>query len=738
MLRATLSQRNWRPALTAAALAVAALFALPTEAARTISDATVARQTEDRDYALVQLNGEPLATYSKTKPGPGKKIDFDSSTVKSYRAQLSALRNDFKQWLRANAPKAKVTGEFDVSLNAVGLKLNGEALATIAAAPQVLRAQYQGLYYPSVDPDLDLIQAPEAWTDAGGGPPNPTAGDGVKVAIIDSGIDFTHPCFSDAGYPTQTQLGDARFTNNKVIVAKVFNNKTPGRRYTAEALDAHGTHVAGTVGCNYGTAANVDGVAITHPISGVAPRALLGNYNIFPAGIASARSEDILNALDAAYADGFDVANMSLGGGASGIQDLLTVAVDNLDQANMVVAVAAGNSGPGHFTVESPGSARRALTAGAATVGHVIATPITVDGVTAAGVAGDFATVSSDLTANLKAVLGGGANGLSTACTSLPAASLSGTIALVARGTCSFSTKIRNAQDAGAVAVLVSNNVAGDGIGMAQDGTPNQPTVFAYNVSITDGASLKAHDGQPTTISASPAYLITGNDDFMAGFSGQGPTDVDFRVKPDVVAPGVNVLSSIPYQFCATPPCFAFFQGTSMATPHLAGSAAVLRWANPSWSAAQIRSATVNTAAQGVLKKTSSVSGTPETDVNITGAGREDLLAAINAAVALDPVSVSYGAVPSGSGQTRSLVVTVTNLDTVDTFLTFSVDAGDTSVAYALDTASAFVPAGASTQVTVTMSAAKGAAAGDHQAWLYVKSSAGAELAHAAVYTLIK
>src|SRR5262249_16888742 len=148
----------------------------------------------------------------------------------------------------------------------------------------------------------------------------------------------------------------------KVIVAKVFNNKTPSRHYTAEAQQAHGTHVSGTVACNYGTPANVDGVAITHPISGVAPRALLGNYNVFPSDVDNARSEAILNALDAAYADGFDVANMSLGGthgksGVSGYKDLLTIAVDNLDRANMVVAVAAGNSGPGHYTIESPGSA---------------------------------------------------------------------------------------------------------------------------------------------------------------------------------------------------------------------------------------------------------------------------------------------------------------------------------------------------------------------------------------------
>ncbi len=701
------------------------------------SDATNSGPRVDTSSALVQLKGDPLATYVKTKPAQGKKIDFNSSTVKSYRAQLSAQRNDFKQWLQANAPKAKITGQFDISLNAVSVQLNGTTLATLTSAPMVQHAEYEGLYYPTldptIDPDLTLISAFDAWA-IGGGPAN--AGKGVKVAIVDTGIDITHPCFSDTGYPAQTQLGDHSFTNNKVIVAKVFNNNTPSQHYTAEALQEHGTHVAGTVACDYNTPASVDGVVIPHGISGVAPSALLGNYNIFPGVVTNARSEDILNALEAAYADGFDVANMSLGGGASGIQDLLTIAVNNLDEADMVVAVAAGNSGPGHYTVESPGSAARALTAGASTVGHVIATPITVDGITAAGVEGDFATVTSDLTDPLGVVTGSGANGLSTACNTNPpsAGSLTGKVALITRGTCTFSEKIRNAQNAGAVAVLVSNNAAGDGIGMASDGTPNQPTVPAYNVSMNDGAALKLHDGGATTISVTPAYIVTGNNDFMASFSSQGPTDVDFRVKPDVVAPGVNVLSSIPHQFCAVPPCFAFFQGTSMATPHLAGSAAVVIGQHPTWSAAQVRSAIVNTADQNVLKK--STSTTLEKDVNIIGAGRENLLSAVNATVALDPVSISFGAVPSGSGQTSTFDVTLTNLSGAATF-DVAVGTGDSSVAYSVSPSSLALGAGESGTVTVTMSAVKGAAFGDHQA-LLTFSVGGNEVAHAAVYTLIK
>ena len=708
------------------------------------SDAPRTDPTVDAASALVQLAGDPLSTHPATRPPRGKKIDFTSSAVRSRRAELAALRNDFKRWLGAHAPAAKVTGEFDVSLNAVAVTLNGVALSTLAAAPQVARAEYQGLYRPAaVDPDLTLIHAFEAW---GGDPPNTNAGEDVKVAIVDSGIDASHPCFSDAGYPARTQRGDPRFTNDKVIVAKVFNNKTPSRGFTAEAVDSHGTHVAGTVACDAGTPAGVGGVAIPHAIAGVAPRALLGNYNVFPADVASARSEDILNALEAAYADGFDVANMSLSGGASGIQDLLTIAVDNLDRANMVVAVAAGNAGPGHFTVGSPGSAARALTAGAATVGHIIASILNAPAVPApAGpdfpaVAGAFATVTADLTAPLAAVANRDpadpnvANGLDAACAAFPGGSLTGQIALVSRGTCSFSTKIRNAQTAGAVAVVVANNAFGDAGGMAQDGTPNQPSIPAYMVSRSDGGDVTGADGTSVTLRASPGYFVTGNDDFMAAFSSQGPTDVDFRVKPDVVAPGVNVLSSIPRSFCDGAPCFDFFQGTSMATPHLAGAAAVVRWAHGSWSADQVRSAIVNTADRSTRKAST---GGPETDPLVTGTGRLNLLSAVGATVSLDPVSVSFGAVPSGSGQTRAFDVRITELGAGGTY-DVAVGAGGGGVAFSVAPASITLGPGDSTTVTVTASADKGARGGDRSTTLTVGAFEGGEVAHAVVYAFVK
>jgi len=722
--------------LTAVILA-AALAAGPVQAAPA-ADSSTNRATQDTSSALVQLAGESLATYVKTKPAKGKKIDFSSNTVKSYRAQLSTLRNDYKAWLRANVPQATVTGEFDISLNAVAVKLGGATLAQVSATPMVRLAQYQGLFYPNiVDPDLALISAERAWERNGG--TSATAGAGVKVAVVDSGIDQNHPCFSDSGYAAQTQLGDRRFTNNKVIAARVFNNKLPQSHFTAAGVGDHGTHVAGTVACNYQTAAAVNGVTIPYGISGVAPRALLGNYNVFPGDVASARSEDILNALDAAYADGFDVANMSLGGGSHGIQDLLTVAVDNLDRANMVVAISNGNEGPGYFTVGSPGMAARALTAGASTVPHFVGAPVTVGGSSYGAASGDFAVVGADLTAPL-GVVAGTVGGLNTACTALvPPASLAGKIALISRGTCSFSTKIRNAQAAGAVAVLVANNVAGDPTAMASDGTANQPTVPAYMVGKADGQALKTNADASTTIGVALSYFLTTNANIMAGFSSQGPTDVDFRVKPDVVAPGVNVLSSIPVKHCGptATTCFAFFSGTSMATPHLAGSAAVVRQAHPDWSAAEVRSAIVNTADRKVVKAIADNS-VILTAANTVGSGRENLVAALAAKVALDPVSVSFGAVPAGGGQALAKTLTLTNTSGgPQTYSLAVVEPEGSGVSFSLSGAGMTLAAGASANVTVWMSAAKQAPFGDKQAVLQV-SAGGAVVANAMLYTLIK
>lgn len=710
------------------------------------SDAPRHAPGQDRGRAILLLDREPLATSSAVDRGRDGRVLANGNRTGSEQARLAAQRNEVKKWLRANAPGVQVTGEHVLALNALTVQLPaGASLDSLRAAPHVVSAQYEQTYSPSDDndPDLGLINAIDAWragpvggdADAGALPD----GTRIKVAVVDTGIDVTHPCFADGTFPATRQLGDKRFTNNKVIVAKVFANRAAQQGLTAEAIQDHGTHVAGTIGCDVDTPATVADVDVPYAVSGVAPAVQLGSYNVFPGHVDDARSEDILNALEAAYADGMDVANMSLGGDAHGIQDLLTIAVDNLDRAGMVVAVAAGNSGPGHDTVESPGSAQRALTAGASTVGHYVGAPVTVGSFSTGAASGDFETVKTDLSAPL-AVVPGTAHGLDLACAALPAGSLTGEIALVSRGSCTFSTKVKNAQDAGAAAVLVVNNVAGDPAAMATDpAVQPAPTIPAYQVGLAEGVELAAHGGEATTIGAAQSYIRSANDNIMAGFSSQGPTDVDRRVKPDVVAPGVNVLSSVPHFACEAPPCWAFFQGTSMATPHLAGSAAVvldaLRSAGATPTAEQVRSAIVNTATTGVL--TAFQTGTSAVqDVNVTGAGLENLLAAVNAEVAVGPVSTSFGRVPSGSGQTRTATIRLSSLDGHSHSVVPGLSpVGPTGgVSYAVSPAAVAVPASGEVTLTVTMKAVKGAAPGGYAALLTLSEGATA-LAHSVVFT---
>jgi minor extracellular serine protease Vpr len=209
----------------------------------------------DASSAIVQLKGDPLSTHPGTKPAPGRKIDFNSNALGSYRAQLSAKRNDFRQWLRANAPRAKITSQYDISLNAVAVQLNGTPLGTIAAAPMVEQAQYNALYYPNLSESYKIINASDAWNAAGG---RSVAGAGIKIGDIDSGIDETHPFFDPTGfsYPpgfpkcdaadstSHTPDQDCKYVSPKVIVAKIFYNKAKQQGLDAQAIQDHGTHTA--------------------------------------------------------------------------------------------------------------------------------------------------------------------------------------------------------------------------------------------------------------------------------------------------------------------------------------------------------------------------------------------------------------------------------------------------------------------------------------------------------------
>jgi len=621
----------------------------------------------DRSSAIVQLKGDPISVHSAAKPVAGRKIDFSSNTVRSVRAQLAAGRNEFKRWLRANAPRARVTSEYDVSLNAVAVQLNGTPLATIAAAPMVQSAEYNALYHPNLSQSHFIVNADPAWAAAGG---RAAAGAGIKIGDIDTGIDNTHPFFDPTGfsYPpgfpkcdaadsnSHHQDQDCKYVSPKVIVAKVFFNKNNQQNFDAQAIQDHGTHTAGIAAGIFNPSLNavVNGVLI-NSMSGMAPGAFLGNYNVFPGNVLNARSEDILNAVDAAVEDGMDVLNLSLGGSYHGNNDLLSIGLDNAVDAGLSVAVAAGNSGPGPNTVESPGRARKVITVAASTNQHFVGEPFTYPsggGTTVGAAVGDFPPLAAG-SFNLFF------NSQLNACTSVdPGAS--GNVVVVDRGGCTFSTKVRNAIAAGATGVVVINNVAGDPSAMAKDGGggDNLPAVM---IGKNEGAALRTANPPDASTTAIFQEFVTPNKDILAGFSSQGPTNVDVAIKPDVTSVGVNVLSSIT---CVGkgPGCpgdgsgWAFFQGTSMSTPHIAGSAAVLKDLHSTWSPAQIKSALVNRA-DLVIKD--AVTGTHDVGPTAQGAGRENLGVAADGTTWMDPVSASFGKITAG--RPVSLNITLTN-----------------------------------------------------------------------------
>ena len=248
---------------------------------------------------------------------------------------------------------------------------------------------------------------------------------------------------------------------------------------------------------------------------------------MFPGQTGSARSEDILEALEDAYGDGFDVANMSLGGARNdgGGAFLLDNAIDNLDRANMVIAVAAGNEGPGYFTVHYPGAAPRALTAGASTVGHGVMNLVEVGGIEYEAVVGDFGELTADVTAPLVVVSDPASefpHGLDLACDDGPALpDLTGTIAMLGRGTCDFTVKMRNAEDAGAIGVIMVDRGGRGAVRDVAQRPGGRPTIPGVMIGLADGFAIDDHDGdQRDPESAGQVRDVDPADtNLMAGFS---------------------------------------------------------------------------------------------------------------------------------------------------------------------------------------------------------------------------
>jgi minor extracellular serine protease Vpr len=586
------------------------------------------------DYYIVVFDDPAAATYAggveglkATKPARGQKLNARSDEVRAYAQHLKNVHANYRAFLNGKAPAAEVIDEYTLVVNAVAVKANGASPESLHG-PGVKSVDASWVYRPTMTVSNDLIGSPALWASLGG---RANAGAGIKVGIIDSGIRDDHPAFACKG----------------PIQHKVYSSGVAG--FGPNVVLNHGTHVAGTVaGCVLDLAAldhaKLDVGPTSGIWSGVAPGAQLFDYDVFP-GFGGppvkrpnfAFSQDICAAIEDAVADGMDVINMSIGGKVQGPHDLLADCTNGAVAAGVVAAVAASNEGPGDSTVGSPGTAAAAITAGATTNPHFVG--ISASGTKDGGGAfshgaalGDFKNFTPPITAAYTTTSpANGCGGITT--------NLTGKIALIDRGVCTFSEKIRNAQTAGAVGVLVVNNVAGDPTAMGSDGTPDQPTIPAAMLGKAEGNAIKP-TGTVTVNGTTPQEFLTANKDIIAGFSSRGPTPFTYLIKPDVTAPGVNVYSSVFNEEEPAKLGFAYFQGTSMATPHVSGAAALLLAAHPTWTPADVKSALVNTAARVV---TDHVNGTVDPGVLARGGGRIDLPAATAAPTRFDPASVSFG-----------------------------------------------------------------------------------------------
>ncbi|MFN2469560.1 MAG: S8 family serine peptidase [Gaiellaceae bacterium] len=429
----------------------------------------------------------------------------------AYLQALSAEQAAVAHRIHAAVPDARVRWRYRIVLNGLAVVLPERDVQRLTKVPGVARVT-RGIAYPRAETEAVLaIKAPILW-----GSDFSTAGGGVKIGIVDDGVDQTHPYFDPGGYqaPAGFPRGQRALTTPKVIVARAFPPPTSKWKYAGRAFDPvisfHGTHVAGIAAGNWGTRAS-GGVSL----SGVAPRAYIGNYKVLttptPGGIGpNGNSPEIVAGIEAAVADGMDVVNLSLGEPEiEPRRDIVARAIDAAADVGVVPAVAAGNAYDdlGRGSVLSPGSASKAITAGA--------------------------------------------------------------------------------------------------------------------IDFRDGRA------------------------FVASFSSSGPSPMSLLLKPDVAAPGQNVLSSAPDRR------FSVFSGTSMAAPHVAGGAALLLQRHPTWTVEQIKSALVTT---GVVVKAGSVA----TDASVlrVGGGLIDLTRADDPAVFFSPTSVSFGLVRPGRTVTRALALT--------------------------------------------------------------------------------
>ena len=399
----------------------------------------------------------------------------NSARLTRVRAGQDALRQRLKSHTRVLATTENLSSSLLVELP------DAEA-ASLAGLPGVKHVYPVRTISLHLDRAVALTHVLEAWQNIGG---EEQAGAGMKIAIIDTGIDAQHPGLDPgslavpASFPRVTQAADETNTSAKVIVARSYVNLLRRRDPDVTARDhvGHGTALAMIVA----------GRRVTGPlatITGVAPQAQIGNYKVFgtPGFNDNATDDAIIKAIDDAVADGMDVINLSLGSDIAPRleDDLLAQSVERAVQAGVIVVVSSGNNGSEVGTVGSPATAPSALAVGATRNGRIFAANVQPgDGAPLIAIPGSGPAPASPLAAPLADIRALDPSGLG--CSPARADTLRGRVALILRGTCTFEEKINNALTGGAAAVLVYATAADPSpIGMSV-GAAGLPAMMVSN-----------------------------------------------------------------------------------------------------------------------------------------------------------------------------------------------------------------------------------------------------------------
>ena len=661
--------------LVAALIASASAFASSGPTFRSVGAKTLKQRVRRGTIEIPAGHGSSLVTVivdlplsslavARAPASAGDRLDVSARSSRAYLARLDGAQRAAVAQLHAVLPDATVPYRYRVVMDALAVRLPNRQL------PALMRQSFAKKVYPSVQYTLDLNESPsvigaetlEASTGA--------RGDGIKIGVVDDGVDPTNPFFNPAGfsYPAGFPKGQRSYTTPKVIVARAFpgpGSGTPGTLALDRKASFHGTHVAGIAAGDSGTTAPA---GRDHPpvyvLTGIAPRAYIGNYRVFntPTPIGnSATSAQIIAAFESAVNDGMDVINFS--GGAPELEpanDALIEATHGTTQAGVVVAIAAGNdrSEFGLGSIGTPGTAPDAITVAAVSNTHVFAQTLTVTSpsvpgglpqipfepsmtpvppawVTADETLVDVSSITGTDGRSVDPQLCGPAADPNRVTSTLPKGSLSGSIALVSRGVCSFFSKSQRVRAAGAIGIVYVDNRPGE-----TTVVPIPLAVPGGMISDLDGQKLRAAmqgaGGRARIkVGVDPVQIETGRSGVPAYFSSAGPTSYNHALKPDIAAPGQQILSSTLPEFAGSP--FAVFDGTSMAAPHIAGAAAILRQRHPGWTPAQVKSALMVSARPAFADTARTV----EAPVLLEGAGLAYLPAADDPKILTDPQSIS-------------------------------------------------------------------------------------------------